>query len=74
MVVYSVDGGHAKERTVTEVVFDPMARPATVVSVLVALEFVAMSAVVLLIGPTEAVIGLVPLALFFLIVLVLYFR
>ena len=51
-----------------------MARPATVVSVLVALEFVAMSAAVLLIGPTEAVIGVVPLALLFLIVLVLYFR
>ncbi|SFK65593.1 hypothetical protein SAMN04487950_0420 [Halogranum rubrum] len=51
-----------------------MARPATVASVLVALEFVAMSAVVLLIGPTEAVLGAVPFALFFLIVLVLYFR
>lgn len=49
-----------------------MATPAEVVSVLVALEFVVMSALVLLLVPFEVAAPLIPLLLVFLIALHLY--
>lgn len=49
-----------------------MANPAEVVSVLVALEFVVMSAVVLLLVPLEIAAPIIPLLLVFLIALQMY--
>ncbi|WP_458209338.1 hypothetical protein [Haladaptatus sp. NG-SE-30] len=49
-----------------------MANPVEAVSVLVALEFVVMSAVVLLLVPFEIAAPLIPLLLVFLIALQLY--
>ncbi|WP_191965455.1 MULTISPECIES: hypothetical protein [Haloferax] len=51
-----------------------MAQPFEVISVLVALEFVAMAAIVLLLGPLEAVVSVVPLMVVLLIALVVYWR
>lgn len=49
-----------------------MANPVEVISVLVVLEFVVMSAVVLLLVPLEVAAPLVPLLLVFLIALQMY--
>ncbi|WP_175609596.1 hypothetical protein [Haladaptatus litoreus] len=49
-----------------------MANPAEAVSVLVALEFVFMSAIVLVLVPLEAAFSIIPLFLLFLIALHLY--
>lgn len=49
-----------------------MANPAEVISVLVALEFVVMSAVVLLLVPLEIAAPIIPLLLVFLIALQMY--
>ncbi|WP_416839470.1 hypothetical protein [Haloferax sp. DFSO52] len=49
-----------------------MAKPFEVISVLVALEFVVLAAIVLLVGPLEAVVGVVPLMLVLLIGLGVY--
>ena len=49
-----------------------MANPAEVISVLVALEFVVLSAVVLLLIPLEVAAPVIPLLLVFLIALQLY--
>lgn len=49
-----------------------MAAPAEAISVLLALEFVVMSAIVLLLVPLEAAAPLIPLLLVFLIALHLY--
>ena len=49
-----------------------MASPAEAISVLVVLEFVVMSAVVLLLVPFEVAAPVVPLLLVFLIALQLY--
>lgn len=49
-----------------------MSSPVEVVSVLVALEFVVMAAVVLLLVPFEAAAPLIPLLLVFLIALQMY--
>ena len=49
-----------------------MADPAEVISVLVVLEFVVMSAVLLLLVPLEVAAPLIPLFLVFLVALHLY--
>lgn len=49
-----------------------MATPADVVSVLVALEFVVLSAVVLLLVPLEVAAPLIPLLLVFVVALQMY--
>lgn len=49
-----------------------MANPAEVISVLVALEFVVLSAVVLLLVPLEVAAPVIPLLLVFLVALQLY--
>lgn len=49
-----------------------MVPPADIVSVLVALEFVVMSAVVLLLAPLEVAAPLIPLLLVFVIALLRY--
>lgn len=49
-----------------------MANPAEVISLLVALEFVVLSAVVLLLVPLEVAAPVIPLLLVFLIALQLY--
>lgn len=49
-----------------------MVRPAEIISVLVAVEFVVMSAIVLLLAPLEVAAPLIPLLLVFLIALQLY--
>ncbi|WP_423745985.1 hypothetical protein V5735_08565 (plasmid) [Haladaptatus sp. SPP-AMP-3] len=49
-----------------------MVAPSEIVSALVAVEFVVMASIVLLVGPFEAAISLIPLLLVFLIALLLY--
>ncbi|WP_191967056.1 MULTISPECIES: hypothetical protein [Haloferax] len=51
-----------------------MAQPFEIISVLVALEFVGMAAVLLLLGPLEAVVSVVPLMVVLLVALLVYWR
>ena len=63
---------HCTDGTPSYGVIETMARPSEAVSVLVALEFVIMSALVLLLAPLEVALPLVPLMLVFLVALQSY--